>query len=161
MTIPQQLTYADNACRLLRKTLAQHPDALRAEFPTLSQFNSIGKLIAHCIGAEQRWTLRRLYGEAQPPRYEDQAADALDGLFVDWEAIRERTRAWVAQADEAAWQQTVAIDLPHWNYTATMTKAEVLFHIFNHQTFHLGQISMALQQMDIDPPNFDYVFLRV
>jgi len=161
MDIRLLLAYADNARRLLHETLNAHPDALTREFDTLSQYNSIPKQVAHLVGAEQRWTVQRLYDEPRPPRYEDAPGETLEGLFADWDAIRARTRAFVEAADAAALGRVITYTLPNWgNYTDQLTAEDILFHICNHQTYHLSQISMFLQMQQIDPPNFDYVLLH-
>ncbi len=160
MDIQRLLAYAENARRLLRETLAAHPQTLDQPFETMAQHKSIAQLVAHLIGAERRWTLGRLYGEAAPPRYEDGAAQTLEGLFDDWATIRARTLAFAACADAADLARVITTELPQWGETLTLTVEEVLLHICNHQAWHLGQISMALQRLGVDPPNFDYVFLR-
>lgn len=158
MDIRRQVAYAENARRLLRETLAAHPEALDRPFETLAEYPTIGQLVAHMIGAEQRLTQERLYQQDRPPRYEEQAAETQTGLFEDWDAIRVRTQAFARNADAGALAHVVNFALP--GETITVTAEEVLVHICNHQTWHLGQISMALQQMGIDPPNFDYILLR-
>ncbi len=161
MDIRSLLAYSDNSRDLLRETLAAHPEALNTPIETISAYKSIGQLVAHMIGAEQRWTIQRLYAEPRPLRYEETPADTLDGLFADWDTIRARTRAFVEAASEPALQQRIAFSLPNWNnYEETLTAEQILFHIFNHQNFHTAQISMALQQGGIDAPNFDYIFLH-
>jgi uncharacterized damage-inducible protein DinB len=160
MDIHRQVAYAENARRLLRETLAAHPETLDQPFETTAHHKTIGQLVAHLVGAEQRWTLGRLYGEGRPPRYEEEAAGTLDGLFADWDAIRARTLAFAARADAAALARIITTELPQWGETVTLTAEEVLLHLCNHQTWHLGQVSMALQRLGVDPPNFDYVFLR-
>ena len=160
MDIRRQVAYTENARRRLRETLAAHPEALDQPFETRAAYTTIGELVAHLIGAEQRWTQGRLYSEPRLPRYEDGAAGTLDGLFADWDAIRARTLAFAARADAAALSRVITTDLPQWGETVTLTLEEVLLHLCNHQTWHLGQVSMALQRQGIDPPNFDYVFLR-
>jgi len=158
MDIRRQVAYAENARRLLRETLAAHPRTLDQPFETTAQHKTIGQLVAHLIGAERRWTLARLYGEARPPRYEEAAAETLDGLFADWDAIRARTLAFAARADATEMGRVITAEMP--GMTMQMTAEEVLLHLCNHQTWHLGQISMALQRLGVDPPNFDYVLLR-
>jgi len=159
MNIRRQVAYTENARRLLRETLVAYPDTLDQPFETTAQHKTIGQLVAHLVGAERRWTQGRLYGEARPPRYEDGAAGTLDGLFADWDAIRARTLAFAARADTAALSRVITTELPQWGVGVQVTAEEVLLHICNHQTWHLGQISMALQRQGVDPPNFDYVLL--
>ena len=164
MDIRRVLTYTDNCRRTLQATLAAHPEAVDAPLETIGEYKSIHALVAHCVGAEQRWTEQRLHGQAGSARYESCAAETLTGLFRDWEHIRAKTRA-VVEAGRDTTQaprlhQEVVFSLPQWKHTDILTVEEMLFHVFNHQIYHLGQISMALQQQGIDPPNFDYVFLH-
>jgi len=160
MNIRRQLTYTENARRRLRETLAAHPETLDVAFETTAAHKTVGQLVAHLIGAERRWTLGRLYGEGTPPRYEDAAANTLDGLFADWDDIRARTLEFAARADSGGLGRVITADLPQWGARVRLTAEEVLLHLCNHQTWHMGQISMALQRLGVDPPNFDYVFLR-
>ena len=159
MDIRRQLAYAENARRLLHETLAAHPETLDVPFETTAAHKTVGQLVAHLVGAERRWTLGRLYGEGPPPRYEDEPAETLRGLFADWDQIRARTLEFAARADAGALGRVITTDLPQWGRTVRLTAEEVLLHLCNHQTWHTGQISMALQRMGIAPPNFDYVFL--
>lgn len=158
MDIRRQVAYTENARRLLQETLNAHLTVLDQPFETIAQYRTISRLVAHLIGAEQRLTLERLYQEVRPPRYEEHATETLDGLFSDWDTIRARTLAFAAQADSTALSRVIIIGLPGVQ-TIQITAEEVLLHICNHQTWHLGQISMALQRLGIDPPNFDYFLL--
>lgn len=38
--------------------------------------------------------------------------------------------------------------------------AEMLFHVFNHSTYHRGQIAMDLRQNGITPASTDYIFYK-
>nr|CAA9253393.1 hypothetical protein AVDCRST_MAG63-2035 [uncultured Armatimonadetes bacterium] len=160
MDVRRQLAYADKARLLLRETLEANPEAFERRFETTGPYHTIRELVAHLVGAEQRWTIGRLYGEPRPPRYEDAAAQTLAGLFTDWEDIRARTRAFASRADADTLARVIRFEMPPGGQTVSLTLEEVLFNICNHQSWHLGQISMALQQMGTDPPNFDYVLLR-
>lgn len=160
MDIRRLLAYSDSAKALLFETLTTYSGVFDAPFSTAAAYKTIGQLVAHMVGAEQRWTMGRLYDEPRPARYEDAPAATLDGLFADWETIRVRTRAFVAAADDAALARVIPVTLPQWGAACELTVEEILFHIVNHQIFHTAQISMALQQRQIDPPNFDFVLLR-
>ena len=159
MDIRRQMAY-ESARLLLRETLEAHPEAFDHPFQTSGAYHSIGQLVAHLVGAERRWTIGRLYDEGRPPRYEDQAAETLGGVFADWDAIRARTLAFVSSADAETLARIIPVEMPQWSHAVRLTLEEVLFHLCNHQTWHVGQISLALQQRGIDPPNFDYVLLK-
>jgi uncharacterized damage-inducible protein DinB len=164
MDVRRQLAYADKARLLLRETLEANPETFDRRFETTGQYRTIRELVAHLIGAEQRWTIGRLYGEPRPPRYEDAPAETLAGLFTDWETIRARTWAFASQTDaDTLAARVIEFEMPQGDKqgsrTVSLTLEEVLFHVCNHQSWHLGQISMAWQQMGTDPPNFDYMLL--
>ena len=44
-----------------------------------------------------------------------------------------------------------------WNKSLyTITSHEILFNIFNHHTYHRGQIAILLKKLNIEPPETDY-----
>ena len=153
------LAYSDACNRLLAQTLCDAPQTFSAPFETMSNFRSIREIIAHIIGAEERWIKYRIQGETVPIIYEKRAAETIDGIFADANAIRAQTRAYLATLTSADLDKTIELNLPQLNYQGTLTIAEVLFHILTHETHHRGQIVMALQRQGIDSPNFDYVLL--
>jgi uncharacterized damage-inducible protein DinB len=157
MDIRRQAAYTENVRRLLREMLTAHPEVVNHSFETAAHYKTICQIVAHLIGAEQRLTMKWLYGEERPAQYEDQPAETLEGLFADWDAIRSRTLTFAASTDGAALERWITMEIPQ---TVRLTAEEVLLHICNHQTWHLGQVSMVLQQFGIDPPNFDYILLR-
>lgn len=159
MNIQNIMAYAENARLLLYETLDAHPEAQDAAFETTARYETITELVAHLIGAEMRWTIGRLYAEPAPARYEEQAAPSWGGLKADWDAIRARTLLFVG-AESTDWGRIIPVDLPQWGQKMALTAEEIVLHLCNHQTWHIGQISMALQQQGIDPPNFDYVLLK-
>lgn len=159
MNIQKIMAYTENARLLLYETLDAHPEARNAAFETISRYQTITALVAHLVGAEQRWTIGRLYAEPAPVHYEEQAAPDWDGLKADWEAVRARTLAFVG-AESTDWGRIIIVDLPQWGQKMTLTAEEVVLQLCNHQTWHIGQVSMALQEQGIDPPNFDYVLLK-
>jgi len=159
MNIQKIMAYAESARLLLYETLDAHPEARDTAFETVAAYKTITELVAHLIGAEQRWTIGRLFSEPAPLRYEEQAAPDWDGLKADWDAIRARTLLFVG-AEGTDWNRVIPVELPQWGLKMTLTAEEVVLHLCIHQTWHIGQISMALQRQGIDPPNFDYVLLK-
>jgi uncharacterized damage-inducible protein DinB len=156
MDIRTLFDYSENARRLLRETLLAQPEAFDRPFETLADYASIRQLVAHIIGAEVRWITQRIGGQAVV-RYEERVAESVEGVFADWDGIRATTRAFVDAQDAAGLSRSLPITLGEWR--GNLTVEQILFHLINHETHHRAQISMALQQMQIDPPNFDFVLL--
>jgi uncharacterized damage-inducible protein DinB len=159
-TIRQQLAYADNTRKLLHSVLRDNLEAFTKPIETIGEYKSIRALVAHIAAAEERWIVSRLGGVAIPVRFEDRAPLEVEAVFHDWEGFRAKTHAYVNTLDKTGLYGLIPIKLPQLGIDSKMTVEQILFHLFNHQTFHLGQVSMALQQLGIDPPNFDYVLLH-
>jgi len=154
MEIRKLVAYSDVAQTRTFKVLETCPQVFHTEFETLAKFNSIAKLMAHIIGTEQRWVTTCFLGEPRPSRYELTAPDSLEQMKKDYSDIRARLYEGLNQ-DLSETVKDILGDGTH----ITISKKDVVFHIINHQTYHRGQISMALQRFGIDPPNFDYPHL--
>ena len=154
------LTYSDKCNLLLLNTLNRAPQTLEASFETESDYNCVRKIMVHIIGAEERWIKYRIGGEEIPVIYEQRAATDADGLFSDAATIRNQTREYLARLKDEDLLRTIQVDMPRWNYSATLTIEEVLFHLLTHETHHRGQIIMALQRQGVDTPNLDYILIR-
>jgi len=150
------LAYGDGAIKKLHETLLANPEGFEVTFGTISKFKGVRELIAHLVGAEERW-----YGHTQgkPPaaRYEDNAALTMDGLFGDWQLRRDRLKEFYFGLDSAELTAPISVKLAYREEPVPMTPNQIVYQVINHQLYHTGQISMALQQASIDPPNFDYV----
>jgi uncharacterized damage-inducible protein DinB len=152
--------YSDKCWALLRTVLEEHPDTFDKPFETTSNWNTIRLLLAHCIAAEERWIFLRLQDIPIPVPYEQRAPFTVEGIYADRKGIRRAARAYLAALTEAALQEETDIQLPQWNFRDKLTRADILFHMVNHDNYHRGQVVMALQRFGVDPPNFDYVLLK-
>jgi uncharacterized damage-inducible protein DinB len=164
MTLDALIAYSDQCRQRLHETLGEIEETdntfLHREFVTTGAFNTIAKLLAHSIGAEERWLSVRLQGLDVPVFYEDRAPEKRADLEIDAYKIREQTRDFLARQTPETLAQVRDIELP--NRVIRMTTEEVIFHVLNHETWHRGQVSLLLQQWGFDPPNFDYsVFASV
>lgn len=157
MELAALFDYSANCNRAMHELLSEHPSSFTQRFETLSAFKSVGDLLSHCIGAEERWVVGRLIGETVD-RYEARAATTVDGWYRDFQTTRARTRAYFDALSATGLARIVEFDLPNWNHAGSLSVEHMLFHVLNHESFHRGQASMALQQQGIDPPNFDYPF---
>lgn len=152
--------YSDNCWALLRDTLSNVPQASETcdtPFGTTSQWNTVRLLLAHSIGAEERLITVRLLRHPFLITYEERAPMDWEGLFRDHQTIRAATYAYLdGLTDADVEDETEVWRIAH----GALTRADVLFHIINHENYHRGQVVMALQRHGIDPPNFDYILLK-
>ncbi len=152
--------YSDNCWFLLGETLATVPHASEVwntPFDTTSQWNTVRLLLAHSIGAEERLITLRLQNHSLPVIYEERAAWDWEGLYRDQKTIRTATYAYLDTLTDVAVEETTEVARIA---DRTQTRSDILFHILNHENYHRGQVVMAFQRLGIDPPNFDYVFLK-
>ena len=152
--------YSDNCWTLLGETLMTHPHASEiwnTPFETTSQWNTVRLLLVHSIGAEERLVAMRLQNQGLSAPYEERAALDWADLYRDYQSVRGATYAYLDSLTDAAVEdETEACRIAG----VPLTRADALFHILNHENYHRGQAVMALQRLGVDPPNFDYVFLK-
>lgn len=152
--------YSDTCWSLLGDTLTTAPQASEAwntRFDTTSQWNTVRLLLAHSIGAEERLVTVRLQNHSLPVPYEERAAAEWEGLYRDHQTVRAATYSYLDSLTDAAVEDETEV----WRIgDRPLTRADILFHILNHENYHRGQVVMALQRLGIDPPNFDYVLLK-
>ena len=150
--------YSDNCRRVLRETLEAHPEAFnRTIEPPLIDFKTIRDVVVHTCGAEERWIVMRIQGQ-EIGFYRDRAPDSIAAIFEDWDRNRAVTNRFVETLSESDLQRVYRFKLGD-VWEGDLTVRQILMHILNHETHHRAQISMALQQMGIDPPDFDFIFL--
>lgn len=123
-------------------------------------FKSLDGTLNHLLAADRIW-MKRLTGEGEPPDrldaiiHEDRGALALARADED-----DRIIEFVASLDEAALAGTL-------KYATTSRKpfaqgrADVLSHVFNHQTHHRGQAHTILSICTgKEPPSLDLLQMQ-
>jgi len=159
MLIHELLRYADWSRDVLRSTLEANPDVWDREFETLSGFKSVRALVTHMAGAEERWSAGLLNLPRPDPTFEERAGGSMPEVFAGWDLFRSRTREFVTNAGPEKLSEVLHIAPPRFRFETHKSVEQVLHHLFNHQTYHLGQVSMAMQRFDIDPPFFDVILM--
>ncbi len=153
------LAYSDNCRALLQETLSANGAVFDRQIqPPLVRFRTVRQIAAHMVGAEEFWIRHRIMKE-ELTRYETRAADSVEGLFADWETVRGGTRRYIGSLNPEGLQRLYRVTLGG-DWTGDLSVEQILFHILNHETHHRSQISMALQQFGIDPPDFDFVLMK-
>lgn len=126
----------------------------------VSSFGSVQKTFLHLLDVESIWWQRMKLQEqivwpSQEKNFEfNELADALIHRSKKW-------HEWIAESNESQLQHVFAyynskkeyFKQPHW---------QMLLHLFNHQTYHRGQIVIMLRQLNVEkiPPTDFIVFSR-
>lgn len=159
MEVKKLLAYADWSKDLLRSTVEKYPDVWNRKFETTSNFKSIYALTAHIAAAEERLQMR-IFGQPRPePGFEDRCGESIAEVFAGWDDFRSTTHQFVSTATAEDLAALHHLSFPQAGLDVHRSVEDLLFHVFNHQTYHIGQISTTLQRWGIEPPNFDFLLM--
>lgn len=124
-----------------------------------SSHHSIFGTLQHIAGAERVW-LTRWTGNPTATLTPEELPDRLEGLRSQYEATRKEMEHLFGSFDEEKLKSGMTIKTSK-GVEYTNTYEEMIQHLFNHSTFHRGQISGMLRQLDKTPPALDLIrFLR-
>ena len=154
--ILQQLAaYNIWANALLMETLRKLPGELhQKEVP--SSFNSLQKTILHMWNAESIWWQRmklqeRITGPME--NFNGKMEDAIEGLTLQ----NKQWNEWINKAQEHHLQHV----FQYQNFKGEQFKQpiyQMLLHLFNHGTYHRGQIVNMLRQLGVEKiPQTDFI----
>lgn len=130
---------------LIDKLMEVPPDVLSNDMQ--SSFGSIGKTLFHVANADNIWWQRLHLKERVEPLPEEVANDfkKLSELMLK---MSDQWVDWITNASELKLQHVI-------EYRNSRKEAfkqpvyEILLHVFNHQTYHHGQIICMLRQQHI------------
>ncbi|MGE0930969.1 DinB family protein [Peijinzhouia sedimentorum] len=135
----------------------QSEEQLQKEVP--SSFNSILRTLNHIWAIEEMWCANVFKNEDVVNRYgveNLQSKEVFDGLLNRSAVISEK----VKQLTDEEFSEKMHIKTP-W-FEANLTLAEYLQHLFNHGTYHRGQIvTMGHSLGFTEMPSTDFLFYSI
>lgn len=154
--ILQQLaTYNAWANGLLLELIQQLPEKqLTADVP--SSFNSLQGTLLHMWDAESIWW-QRMKLQERIHRPSDEFSGGIKEIVSSLQAQDRQWAEWVAGAQEHMYGH----EFFYYNFQGERFKQpvyQVLLHLFNHNTYHRGQLVNMLRQLGIEKiPQTDFV----
>lgn len=140
--------------QIVNSILAQPEEKQKAELP--SSFSSLYKTVLHMWDAESIWWQRmKLHERIMRPSENfngsmKDAANGLNGQSKQWEE-------WIIQASELSIEHVFQYS----TFDGTQFKQPVwqmLLHVFNHGTYHRGQLINMLRQLGVEKlPATDFI----
>lgn len=113
----------------------------------VSSFPSVYKTMLHLVEVENVWWERlKLFEHTTPPGWFTGNSDGLSKKLIQ---LSVQWYTWIEQTNEANITHVFAYQ----NSKKEQFKQpvyEMLLHLFNHQTYHRGQIVTMLRQLGID-----------
>ena len=120
-------------------------------------FDSLHGTLNHILVGDRAW-LRRLTGEGPAPASLDEILyDDFSGLRAARDAEDKRIVAYVDGLDDAAFSRTVVYANMN-GERHEQPVAQILSHVFNHQTHHRGQAHGLLTQLGHAAPALDLMY---
>jgi uncharacterized damage-inducible protein DinB len=125
-----------------------------------SSFPSLYKTVLHMADAESIWWQRVHLAEHVEVLF-DRYTGTMDELATKWMDISSKWEEWVKQSKEVALGHVFAYQ----NSRREQFKQpvyQVLMHLFNHQSYHRGQLVTMLRQLKVEKiPSTDLIlFMR-
>jgi uncharacterized damage-inducible protein DinB len=153
--LQQLAAYNIWANALLMEILKKLPGELhQKEIP--SSFNSLEKTVLHMWNAESIWWQRiklqeRIIGPMD--NFNGKMEDAIEGLILQ----NKQWNEWINKAKEHHLQHV----FQYQNFKREQFKQpiyQMLIHLFNHGTYHRGQIVNMLRQLGVEKiPQTDFI----
>lgn len=142
--LTQQAAYNYWANQRLMETIKELPDGVGV-METSSSFNSLQHTILHIWDAESGWWQRlRLQERIELPgkSFTGNLQDAVTGLLLQSRTWEE----WVKQASLNALDHVIQFHTSKRELVKIRT-SQLLLHVFNHSTYHRGQLITMLHQL--------------
>lgn len=153
--LQQYAAYNLWANKTIMERIAQLPEEI-IQRETKSSFNSIYKTVVHLVDVESVWWQRlKLQEHVQWPG--KTFTGNFDKLSKELLSLSKQWNEWVSGAND----MTLAHVFAYHNSKKEYFKQpvyEMLLQLFNHQTFHRGQLVTMLRQNDIEKiPSTDFI----
>lgn len=150
--------YHQWANKMLLETVLKLSDAVAVQ-EVAGSFPSLFKTFEHLSRAEQIW-MSRLEMREQPAS-QHTAPETFNQLAEQLSGQNEKMIAWINEQSEALLLHPLAYYNTKKQYFK-MPVYQCLLHVFNHGTYHRGQVVTMLRELGITTiPATDYVvFLR-
>jgi uncharacterized damage-inducible protein DinB len=118
--------------------------------PMGSSFSSVRDTVAHICSAERIW-VTRLKGEKPLGHQKADRFPDVDSARHEWTELEAEMREQLARLGPGAAERTIEYQDLRGNDQSDVLW-QMLQHLVNHGTYHRGQITTMLRQMDASAP---------
>jgi uncharacterized damage-inducible protein DinB len=119
-------------------------------YPMGNSFNSVRDTVAHICAAERIW-ITRLKGEMPQGLQKPDRLPDVDAARKEWAELEGEMRQQLARLGPEAVERTIAYQDLRGNDQSDVLW-QMLQHVVNHGTYHRGQITTMLRQLEAAPP---------
>ena len=118
--------------------------------PMGNSFNSVRDTVAHICAAERIW-ITRLKGEKPEGLQKPDRLPDVDAARKEWAELEGEMREQLARLGPEDVERTIEYPDLRGNDQSDVLW-QMLQHVVNHGTYHRGQITTVLRQLDATPP---------
>jgi uncharacterized damage-inducible protein DinB len=118
--------------------------------PMGNSFSSVRDTVAHICAAERIW-IARLKGEKPQGLQKPDRLPDVDAAHKEWTELEGEMREQLARLGPEAVERTIEYQDLRGNDQSDVLW-QMLQHVVNHGTYHRGQITALLRQLDAAPP---------
>jgi uncharacterized damage-inducible protein DinB len=112
-----------------------------------NSYRGVGGTLEHIFQADRVW-LSRVEGTPRATLFDPEETWTLDSLEEQWGDVAARWRAWAERIDDFG-------AILHYKNLAGQSQElplwQVVMHLVNHATYHRGQVTTMLRQLDHKP----------
>lgn len=123
--------------------------------PMGSSFTSIRDTLVHLMAVEWIW-LERWRGQGPTTLWDPASFPTLTSIQSRWVVEEKAMREYLSELDDNVIQQSLTIVSTR-GQSWTFPLWRMMMHLLNHQSYHRGQITTLLRQMDVVPPKVDFL----
>lgn len=120
-----------------------------------NSFASVRDTLVHILGAEwiwlERWNGRSPRALLSPAEFPD-----LPAITQKWKQVEEGQAAFLDALRPSGLDKTISYVNPK-GETWTYPLGQQLVHVVNHSTYHRGQITTLMRQLDAQPAGTDFL----
>ena len=123
--------------------------------PLGGSFPSIRDTLAHLLSVEWIW-LERWRGKSPRVLIAPEEFPAIDAVAERWQTVERGMREYLAGLTEDALAQPltyISIRGDEWTYPLR----QQILHLFNHQSFHRGQVTNHFRMLGVPAPAVDFL----
>ena len=123
--------------------------------PMGSSFSSLRDTMVHMVAVEWLW-LERWRGRAPKSLLSPEEFHTVSTVYDHWHTVENEMRDYLAALDEEAINKLVTCVSTR-GQTWTYTLWRMMLHLLNHQSYHRGQVTALLRQLEMQPAKVDFL----
>ena len=148
LTVEELLHYTDEERDRWERWFRENGDDVLKMPITGDRETTIGALILHIFGPEQRY-VQRLRNE-RLSEYRTRPSARVEEVFGYGLETRKAMRDFVANAKPEDWSRTITLEMMGHKYSASVRK--IVLHALLHEVRHWAQIARLVRERGFAPP---------